>query len=427
MNSNVEQLRKDIAALRQELDSKEKLLQEIQLSEMTTSNTELNKIEIGRYSRQLILPEIGVIGQLKLKSSSVLVVGCGGLGCPAATYLVGAGIDYDTVELNNLHRQLLHSERAVGVMKSESAKNSLSRLNSTVKISTHNVPLNSENALNIIADYDIVLDATDNVATRYLLNDACVLGRKPLVSGSALQFEGQLTLYNHKSGPCYRCIFPTPPPPETVTNCGDGGVIGAVPGVIGTLQALEAIKLILSLDGVLSGRLLLFDGTQTSFRTVKLRGKRENCDICSDTPKITKLIDYEQFCGMKASDKDTNLNVLDRCDRITVEQYRAIVDEQLQHILIDVRSSNEFAICSLPNSVNIPIKDILSDKTFPSIVENLKSKEKLPIFVVCRRGNDSQLAAKRFNETVDNGFKAKDLVGGLHSWAESVDQSFPVY
>lgn len=187
-----------------------------------------------------------------------------------------------------------------------------------------------------------------------------------------------MTLYNHKSGPCYRCIFPAPPPPETVTNCGDGGVIGAVPGVIGTLQALEAIKLILSLDGVLSGRLLLFDGTQTTFRTVKLRGKRENCDVCSPDPKITKLIDYEQFCGMKASDKDTHLNVLDRCDRITAEQYRTIIDEQIQHTLIDVRSANEFAICRISNSVNIPIKDILSDKTFPNIVDNLKANERRP-------------------------------------------------
>lgn len=185
-------------------------------------------------------------------------------------------------------------------------------------------------------------------------------------------------MYNQDSGPCYRCIFPIPPPPETVTNCGDGGVIGAVPGVIGTLQALEAIKLILALDGVLSGRLLLFDGTQTSFRTVKLRGRRENCDICSETPTITKLIDYEQFCGMKASDKDTKLNVLDDSDRITVNQYNSMVQAKLDHLLIDVRSSNEFDICNIPNSINIPIKDILSDKTFPSIMSKLKANEKLP-------------------------------------------------
>lgn len=200
-----------------------------------------------------------------------------------------------------------------------------------------------------------------------------------------MQFEGQLTIYNYNSGPCYRCIFPIPPPPETVTNCGDGGVIGAVPGVIGTLQALEAIKLILALDGVLSGRLLLFDGIQATFRSVKLRGKRENCSVCSETATVTKLIDYEQFCGMNASDKDTKLNVLDNDDRITVHQYNEIVKEQLRHILIDVRSSNEFRICSIPNSMNVPIQDILSDMSLPGILENLKANGDLPSNCLKRR------------------------------------------
>lgn len=192
------------------------------------------------------------------------------------------------------------------------------------------------------------------------------------------QFEGQLTVYNYNSGPCYRCIFPTPPPPETVTNCGDGGVIGAITGVIGTLQALEAIKMILGLNELLAGRLLLFDGTQTTFRIVKLRGKRENCNICSGTPTITQLIDYEQFCGMKASDKDTKLNVLDNSDRITVEQYNSILQDKTDHLLIDVRSSNEFEICNIQNSINIPIKDILSNKALESILQYFKNKEKLP-------------------------------------------------
>lgn len=254
-------------------------------------------------------------------------------------------------------------------------------------------------------------------------------------------------MYNQNAGPCYRCIFPTPPSPETVTNCGDGGVIGAVPGVIGTLQALEAIKLILSLDGVLSGRLLLFDGSQASFRTVRLRGKRDNCDICSSAPLITTLIDYEQFCGMKASDKDTALTVLESSDRITVNQYNAIVQEKVHHMLIDVRSANEFAICNIPHSINVPIKDILSDRIFPSIMSDLKRRGKLPskfccsacvcndqvqcdcvsVFVVCRRGNDSQIAVKRFNDAADNAVEAKDIIGGLHSWAQLIDQSFPVY
>lgn len=339
-------------------------------------------------------------------------------------------IDYDTVEINNLHRQLLHKEHSAGLPKTTSARQNLQELNSNIKITEHNLQLNSQNALEIIKNYDIVVDATDNVATRYLLNDACVMLKKPLVSGSALQFEGQLTIYNYQNGPCYRCIFPKPPPPETVTNCGDGGVIGACPGVIGVLQALEVIKIILNLSDTLSGRLLLFDGIRASFRAVRLRGKRSDCQICSDTPTIDKLIDYEQFCGQRASDKDTRLELLTSDQRTSVQEYYSLFCDKQPHLLIDVRSEHEFKICKLEQSINIPIKSFMGSN-LGNEADNFVSRargENVPVFVVCRRGNDSQLAAKKLQEHLhENGIIVKDIIGGLHAWAAKIDPEFPVY
>lgn len=358
------------------------------------------------------------------------------LGCPAALYLTGAGIgciglvDYDAVEISNLHRQLLHKEHLTGIPKTTSAKNSLTELNSTVNIIEHVLALNSQNALEIIKKYDIVVDATDNVATRYLINDACIMLKKPLVSGSALQFEGQLTVYGYENGPCYRCLFPIPPPPETVTNCGDGGVIGAVPGVIGTLQALEVVKIVLKMSGVLTGRLLLFDGTTTSFRTVRLRGKRNDCHICSDSPTITNLIDYEQFCQMRASDKDSRLELLSPEQRISAPDYHQLTEKRIQHLLVDVRSENEFEICKLDDSINIPIKEFLG-QTLGASAQALIDKAKAnqtPIYVVCRRGNDSQIAAARLQKLLtDSNIDVKDITGGLHAWTKNVDPEFPIY
>lgn len=390
--------------------------------------------EIARYSRQIILPNFGVTGQLKLKNGSVLIVGAGGLGCPSSLYLVGAGVgklgivDYDDVEMNNLHRQLLFKERDIGQPKAVAAANSLHELNSRTEIVTYCVQLSSENALKIIDEYDVVVDATDNVATRYLLNDACVLAKKPLVSGSALQLEGQLTVYNYRDGPCYRCLYPTPPPPEAVTNCGDGGVIGAVTGVIGALQAIETIKIILGQgEGIMASRLLLFDGETCSFRNVKLRGKNVKCNVCSSTPTITALIDYEQFCGSKATDKDSHLSLLTKDERIMVTDYKRLVYERQHHVLIDVRSPNEFEICHIGNSINIPIKVFQSEKTASTVIDEVAQKD-CPVYVVCRRGNDSQIVAKLLKEKLGNtGHDVKDLVGGLHSWARNVDKDFPVY
>lgn len=357
-------------------------------------------------------------------------------GCPSALYLAGAGfghlgiVDYDTVEITNLHRQLLHKEHSAGTPKSTSAKRSLLELNSAIQITEHIVQINSQNALDIIKSYDIVLDATDNVATRYLLNDACIMLKKPLVSGSALQFEGQLTVYGYANGPCYRCIFPKPPPANTVTNCGDGGVIGAVPGVIGILQALEAIKIVLQLPETLSGRLLLFDGARATFRTVRLRGKRIDCQVCSDTPTITELIDYEQFCGQRASDKDLSLEILSPDQRISVGQYYEMTQTKAPHLLVDVRSANEYEICKLEESINIPIKAFEND-VFGEEAEKLLGKirqDKTPVIFLCRRGNDSQIAAQRVLKVVEgSGIVVKDIIGGLHSWAAKIDPEFPVY
>lgn len=426
----IEALEDDIRTLRKLLKEKVQQLKTLKKHFQKNCITKLNNNEIARYSRQIILSEIGVQGQLKLKRASVLVVGAGGLGCPSSLYLAGAGVghigllDYDEVELTNLHRQLLHTESTVGLTKVDSARAYLEELNSQIEVSTHHTQLTSDNALAILERYDIIVDATDNVATRYLLNDACVLLKKPLVSGSALQLEGQLTVYNHKTGPCYRCLFPTPPPPGTVTNCGDGGVLGAITGVIGALQALESIKIILGNDGVLSGRLLLFDGHQSAFRNLKLRGKKADCAVCSENASLTKLIDYEQFCSMKATDKDSHLSLLKPHERITAQDYKSLLDRNIPHHLIDVRGANQFEICQLPSSINVPIEDILKNRR--DVAEECREGD---VFVVCRRGNDSQLAVQHLAPLFEErGLSApRDIVGGLHAWARTVDREFPIY
>lgn len=326
---------------------------------------------------------------------------------------------------------MLHTEPSIGLPKVQSAKRQLLQLNSSVNVSVHHAQLSSANAFEIIKSYDVVLDASDNVATRYLLNDACVILKKPLVSGSALQLEGQLTVYNYRNGPCYRCLFPKPPPPETVTNCGDGGVIGVVTGTIGTLQALEAIKIVLQKEDTLSGRLLLFDAARTTFRNVRLRGKQENCTVCSEYPTITTLIDYEQFCGMKASDKDTKLSILSADQRITVEELQQIRANKLKHLLIDVRTENEFEICRLDNAENCPIKIFTGqNERETDLVERIKQDNTVPVYVICRRGNDSQIAAERIIADLRKSkcdVVVKDVIGGLHAWAKQIDDKFPIY
>ncbi|XP_053376323.1 adenylyltransferase and sulfurtransferase MOCS3-like [Mercenaria mercenaria] len=401
--------------------------------------SKLSNGEILRYSRQLILPEIGVKGQVSLSNTSVLIVGAGGLGCPAGVYLAAAGIgclglvDYDEVELSNLHRQILHSEAKVGVQKSLSAAQACNGLNSFVKCVPYHLPLNSSNALKIIKLYDIVLDCTDNVATRYLLNDACVLAGKPLVSGSALRFEGQLTVYNHKGGPCYRCLYPKPPPPETVTNCSDGGVLGVIPGIIGSLQALEAIKIAAGLDSSYSQKLLMYDGLDGTFRTIRLRGRQPSCPVCGDTPTITELIDYEQFCGARATDKDKSIQVLGKEERISAKEYKSLLDSGKPHVLLDVRQPVEMDICQLPKpAVNIPVGDLHKSSSIDQLSASIDSvsqtNENVPVICVCRRGNDSQLAVQKIKQELSNDkIVVKDIKGGLTSWTKTVDPDFPTY
>ncbi|KAG2173308.1 hypothetical protein INT43_004682 [Umbelopsis isabellina] len=397
---------------------------------------QLSNAEIKRFGRQLILPDVGITGQKKLRNTSMLVVGAGGLGSPICLYLGGAGVgrigivDHDEVDISNLHRQVIHTENGVGVNKAHSAAESIRSINSHCEVIAYDKVLDSSNAMDIIPNYDIVLDATDNVATRYLLNDACVLAGKPLVSGSALRMEGQLTTYNYNGGPCYRCLYPTPPPPETVTNCADGGVLGAIPGVIGCLQALQAIKICIGLaDTSFLARdpptLLIFSGaSSTLFRTIKLRKRKEDCAVCGENPSITELIDYVQFCGRGATDKDEPLKVLEEQDRIMVEAYQQCLTDKTPHMLLDVREPVQYEICQLPGSYHIPLKQL--KKRIDDVKQELESRNLAgsDVYVICRLGNDSQLAVRILEE---NGISAKDIVGGLYEWANRVDKEFPMY
>ena len=398
---------------------------------------DLTSSEVNRYSRQLVLDEFGTSSQSRLKHGSCLIVGVGGLGCPAATYLAAAGVgtlglvDYDRVDIANLHRQVLHTENGVGQFKVTSAKEALSQLNSHTTINCYQTLLTSDNALDVARDYDVIIDATDNVATRYLLNDVSVLLDKPLVSGSALRFEGQLTVYHHKGGPCYRCIFPVPPPPETVTNCSDGGVLGVVPGVIGNLQALEAIKILADIGGCYSGKLLLFDGLRGSFSTVKLRARRIDCKVCGDNPEITSLIDYANFCGAKPNDKCVNLSILNEEDRVSVEFLKRL--EKDSYVIIDCRKKVEYEICHLSNSLNIPIEE-LSIATEPAkFIDSFLDDSKKDIYFLCHHGNDSQKAVKLVRDSISSltdynqNRIIKDVIGGIHLWSQLVDPSIPQY
>ncbi|CAL8235534.1 unnamed protein product [Boreogadus saida] len=405
----------------------------------------LSNEDIMRYSRQLILPELGVRGQKNLSQSSVLVVGCGGLGCPLAQYLAAAGIgrlgllDYDEVELSNLHRQVLHREESQGQAKALSAATAVNRLNSTVECIPYNLQLSSENALQLIQQYDIVADCSDNVPTRYLVNDACVISRKPLVSASALRMEGQLTVYNYRGGPCYRCLYPVPPPAETVTNCSDGGVLGVVPGIMGCLQALEVIKIASGQGSSCGQQLVMFDALDTRFRSIRLRPRQPECAVCGEKPSVTQLVDYEALCGSAATDKCRRLNLLSKDHRITVQEYKAVVDNASSHLLLDVRPPVEVDICQLPFSLNIPLSSLQQGKSgHLQLLRESISQSKgqmsgdgpLPVYVICKQGNDSQKAVqlleKMSTSEVDE-ITVKDICGGLMAWSQKIDPEFPQY
>ena len=380
--------------------------------------TDLNKDEVLRYSRHLIMPEVGMEGQLKLKQARVLCIGAGGLGSPVAIYLAAAGagtlgiVDFDIVDFTNLQRQILHGTRDVGRKKLDSATETIAAINPNVEIRKFETRLTSQNALEIIRDFDIVVDGTDNFATRYLVNDACVLLGKPNVYGSIFRFEGQASVFATKDGPCYRCLYPAPPPPGVVPSCAEGGVLGILPGLVGVIQATETIKLILGAGDSLVGRLLLVDALAMRFRELKLKKNRE-CPVCGDNPTVKALIDYDQFCGIRGEEKPATDNIGD----MTPEELKQKMDAGDKNLFVlDVREPNEYQICNLGGHL-IPLNDL------PKRVGELdKSKE---IVVHCKMGGRS---AKAVDYLKQQGFtNVHNLVGGINAWSERVDPKVPKY
>ncbi len=389
---------------------------------------ELSHEEVLRYSRHLIMPEVGMAGQKKLLASSVLLIGAGGLGSPLAMYLAAAGVgtiglvDYDVVDFTNLQRQIIHGTSDVGRPKLESARARILEINPHVQVESYEVPLTSENALAILSPYDIVIDGTDNFPTRYLTNDACVLLGKPNVYGSIFRFEGQVSVFYAKEGPCYRCLFPEPPPPGLVPSCAEGGVLGVLPGTIGAMQATEAIKLILGIGEPLIGRLLLYDALSMTVDEVRLR-KNPNCPVCSDHPTLTGLIDYEQFCGMPAHDHSlyaTGKNGQGADVRqIAPRELQSRLDNGDQLLLLDVRERHEWDISNLEDlgAVLIPKGEVLS-----RMGELDTARE---IVVYCRSGARSADVIRQLQQ---HGFsKLTNLDGGINRWAKEVDHSLPTY
>src|SRR5579872_6648546 len=383
----------------------------------------LSKDEILRYSRHLIMPEVGMEGQLKLKAAKVALIGTGGLGAPLGMYLAAAGVgriglvDFDVVDFTNLQRQVIHGTKDVGRKKLDSAAETMLDINPYVEIDRHEVALTSENALDILKQYDIVVDGTDNFPTRYLVNDACVLLKKPNVYGSIFRFEGQATVFAYEGGPCYRCLYPEPPPPGLVPSCAEGGVLGILPGTIGLIQATEAVKLILGVGEPLIGRLLLYDALGMKFRELKLR-KNPECPVCGDHPTITKLIDYHQFCGVPspkeaAPPQETKVSE----GEIDVVELKQKIDRGDKFTLIDVREPHEYKICSIPGARLIPLGE------FPQHVSEFNPED--DIVIHCRSGMRSAKACAVLRQ---NGFqKVRNVVGGILAWSDKVDPSVPKY
>ena len=379
----------------------------------------LSNDEVARYSRHLILPEVGMEGQLKLKAARVLCIGAGGLGSPVALYLAAAGVgtlgvvDFDTVDFSNLQRQIIHGTPDVGRSKLESAKSRLNALNPEVDVVPHEMALSSQNALDLFADYDLVVDGTDNFPTRYLVNDACVISGKPNIYGSIFRFEGQMSVFAAPGGPCYRCMFPDPPPPGLVPSCAEGGVLGILPGVVGTIQATEAVKTILGAGETLIGRFLLFDALKMRFRELKVR-KDAECPVCGDHPTVTELIDYEQFCGIAP---EAAVTEAPPADEATVEELKTRLDRQDPFLLLDVREPREFEICRIPGSVLIPLNEL------PSRLSELEGRGEM--IVHCRSGVRSGKAVRLLRESGFGG--ARNLTGGILAWIDQIDPSLPKY
>jgi molybdopterin/thiamine biosynthesis adenylyltransferase/rhodanese-related sulfurtransferase len=378
----------------------------------------LSKEEIQRYSRHLIMPEVGMEGQLKLKRARVLTIGTGGLGAPLGLYLAAAGVghlglvDFDVVDSSNLQRQVTFTTADVGKPKSAAAKARLSALNPAIEIVSYETRLTSDNALELFRDYDIIVDGTDNFPTRFLVNDACVLLGKPNVYGSIFRFEGQATVFGYPGGPCYRCLYPEPPPPGLVPSCAEGGVLGVLPGIVGSIQAMETIKLILGTGEPLVGRLLLFDALAMRFRELKLK-KNPDCPLCGDHRTITKLIDYEEFCGIRGEEAPA---MTDGIPEITATELKSRQDRGEKVFILDVREPHEYQICNL-NGKLIPLGEL------PRRVNELDSS--VEMVVHCRSGKRSADAI-HFLQTA--GFKKLwNLKGGVLAWADEVDPRMPKY
>jgi sulfur-carrier protein adenylyltransferase/sulfurtransferase len=381
---------------------------------------QLDNDEIRRYSRHLILPEVGLAGQKKICSTSVCCIGAGGLGSPIAMYLAAAGIgkigivDFDTVDFSNLQRQIIHSTKDVGRSKAESARETIKEINPNVDVVLHNTRITSENALDILAQYDIVVDGTDNFPTRYLTNDACVLLKKPNVYGSIFRFEGQASVFApHLNGPCYRCLYPEPPPPGMVPSCAEGGVLGVLPGIVGTIQATEILKLALGKGSSLIGRLLLFNALEMKFREVRLR-RDPKCPLCGENPTITKLIDYEMFCGITPQSAVPDVNP----DEVSVQDMKKALENSALGIkVIDVREPDEYQIAHIDGVPLIPLG------TLPQRFTELDPNQQ--IYIHCKSGVRSLRALHFLRE---QGFKyVKSVKGGVDAWADEIDSSVAKY
>ena len=388
---------------------------------------ELSKEEIHRYSRHLILPEVTLEGQKKLKAASVLLIGTGGLGSPVSMYLTAAGVgrmgivDFDVVDQTNLQRQVLFGSDDVGKAKLDAAASRLQGINPHVTIERHASRFSAENALDIIRNYDLVVDGTDNFPTRYCVNDACVMLGKPNVYGSVFRFEGQATVFDPRrhngavdAGPCYRCLYPDPPPPGMMPSCAEGGVLGILPGVIGTIQATEAIKLILGQGQTMLGRLLRFDALAMSFTQFKLR-RDPACPVCGDNPTITKLIDYEQFCGIRGEESTTVIREK-AVPEISVTDLKVKLDAKEPFVLIDVREPHERQICHIPEATSIPLREIAA---------RMAELDPTASYVVhCKMGGRSAQVVQLMRQA---GLDATSVAGGIAAWASQIDKSMPTY
>lgn len=381
---------------------------------------ELSHEQILRYSRHLLMPEVGLQGQIKLKNSSALIIGTGGLGSPVALYLAAAGIgriglvDYDIVDSSNLQRQVIHGTSTVGKLKVESAKERLQDLNPDIQVDIYNEPYTSENAMRIAKDYDVIIDGTDNFPTRYLTNDVCVFLGKPNIYGSIFRFDGQVSVFHAKEGPCYRCLFPEPPPPGLVPSCAEGGVLGILPGTVGTLQATEALKVLLGIGTPLIGKLLLYNALDMSFDFVTLK-KNPKCRVCGPNADIKELIDYEEFCGVPGHHAD-DTSAGAGWD-ISAQDLKERLERDPNLILLDVREPHELEIAAIKGAKNIPLGEVAQR------MSELDSAEEMVVF--CKRGSRSARAIEILSSA---GFKKmKNLKGGINAWAEEVDKSLPLY